>query len=73
MATAVKKQPEISELFSKLIRKNTLQHAYIFEGVAGAGKYEMATWVAQGLFCQNPAEDGSPCLECNQCLRIQES
>lgn len=72
MATAVKKQPEISELFSKLIRKNTLQHAYIFEGVAGAGKYEMATWVAQGLFCQNPAEDGSPCLECNQCLRIQE-
>lgn len=73
MATAVKKQPEISELFLKLIQNNTLQHAYIFEGVAGAGKIEMATWVAQGLFCQNPSDDGSPCLECNQCLRIQNA
>lgn len=73
MATVVKKQPEISELFLKLIQNNTLQHAYIFEGVAGAGKYEMASWVAQGLFCQNPSDDGSPCLECNQCLRIQEA
>jgi DNA polymerase-3 subunit delta' len=73
MATAVKKQPEISELFSKLIQKNTLQHAYIFEGVAGAGKFEMAIWVAQGLFCQQPADDGSPCLSCNQCLRIQQA
>lgn len=72
MATVVNKQPEISELFSKLIRNNTLQHAYIFEGVTGAGKVEMAIWVAQGLFCQNPAEDGSPCLECNQCLRIEQ-
>lgn len=72
MATVVRKQPEISSLFTKLINNNTLQHAYIFEGVAGSGKYEMATWIAQGLFCQNPTEDGSPCLECNQCMRIAQ-
>lgn len=72
MSTIVTKQPEISELFSNLIEKNLLQHAYIFEGVAGTGKYEMALWVAQRLYCQNPTSDGSPCLECNQCLRIHQ-
>jgi len=71
MATVVNKQPEISSLFTDLIQKNHLQHAYIFEGMAGTGKYEMAKWVAQGLFCQNKADDSSPCLECNQCVRIQ--
>lgn len=72
METVISKQPEIQALFTKLIQHNTLQHAYIFEGVAGAGKYEMAIWVAQGLFCQNELEDGSPCLTCNACLRIAQ-
>lgn len=72
MATIVTKQPEISTLFIKLIEANYLQHAYIFEGVAGTGKLEMAYWIAQKLYCQNPSTDGLPCLECNQCLRIQQ-
>ncbi len=72
MATELSKQPEIRELFAKLVQKNTLQHAYIFEGVAGAGKFELAIWVAQALFCPNRQEDGSPCLECNNCLRIAQ-
>lgn len=67
------KQPEIRSLFTKLIQNNKLQHAYIFEGVAGAGKYEMANWVAQGLFCQSPLEDGSPCQTCNNCMRIAQN
>lgn len=72
MATIVSKQPDISALFTKLIENNKLQHAYIFEGVAGAGKYEMAIWIAQGLHCQTPTDDGRPCLTCNQCLRIAQ-
>lgn len=66
------KQPEISHLFMNLIKTNRLQHAYIFEGVAGTGKYEMARWIAQRLYCQKPTDDGSPCLDCNQCFRIQQ-
>lgn len=66
------KQPEISHLFMNLIKTNRLQHAYIFEGVAGTGKYEMARWIAQRLYCQKPTGDGSPCLDCNQCFRIQQ-
>lgn len=71
MASVVRKQPEISALFSKIIKNNQLQHAYIFEGVAGSGKYEMAKWLAQGINCQNRTEDGEPCLTCNQCVRIE--
>lgn len=66
------KQPEISSLFTNLIETNRLQHAYIFEGVAGTGKYEMAQWIAQSLYCQKNTNNQSPCLECNQCLRIQQ-
>lgn len=72
MPTIMTKQPEISELFTNLIETNRLQHAYIFEGVAGTGKYEMAQWIAQSLYCQNNTNNQSPCLECNQCLRIQQ-
>lgn len=72
MASVVHKQPEISALFSKILKNNQLQHAYIFEGVAGSGKYEMAKWLAQGINCQNRREDGAPCLVCNQCLRIEQ-
>lgn len=71
MPTVVTKQPEISEMFANLIDKNLLQHAYIFEGVSGTGKYDMAKWVAQGLFCQNVSADHYPCLACNQCKRIE--
>ena len=72
MPTITTKQPEISNLFKNLIDTNRLQHAYIFEGVAGTGKYEMAQWIAQNLYCQNNTNNQSPCLECNQCLRIQQ-
>ena len=72
MPTIMTKQPEISHLFMNLIKTNRLQHAYIFEGVAGTGKYEMARWIAQRLYCQKPTDDGSPCLDCNQCFRIQQ-
>lgn len=72
MPTIMTKQPEISKLFTTLIETNRLQHAYIFEGVAGTGKYEMAQWIAQSLSCQNATDGQPPCLECNQCLRIEQ-
>lgn len=71
MTTVVDKQPEISSLFQRLLANNQMQHAYIFEGVAGVGKYEMAKWVAQAIYCLNPSETNAPCLSCNQCLRIE--
>lgn len=71
MTSVVNRQPEISALFSKLIKNNQLQHAYIFEGVSGSGKYEMAKWLAKALNCLNQTEEGAPCQACNQCMRIE--
>ncbi|WP_208560254.1 DNA polymerase III subunit delta' [Marinilactibacillus kalidii] len=71
MSTIIEKQSNIRRLFSKLISNQTMQHAYVFEGFAGTGKKEMALWVAQALFCQNPGENQAPCGNCHQCQRIQ--
>lgn len=71
MASVLSRQPEISALFTKLIKNGQLQHAYIFEGVAGSGKYEMAKWLAKALNCLDRTEEGVPCNSCNQCTRIE--
>lgn len=70
MSTIVKKQTDIYELFSKLIQNQTLQHAYLFEGVAGTGKKEMALWIAKARFCPHYFEQNRPCGNCHQCQRI---
>lgn len=71
MSTILERQAEVSSLFKRMNKNNQMQHAYIFEGVTGVGKYEMAKWVAQLQYCQNPTEEGGACLKCNQCLRIE--
>lgn len=68
MSTTTIKQPSIQQLFLKLIEKDNLQHAYLFDGKTGTGKKETALWIAQSLFCQD-FSDG-PCGECHTCLRI---
>lgn len=70
MVPVLNEQEEISSLFKRMKQKNQMQHAYIFEGVAGVGKYAMAKWVSQLIYCQSPTETGNPCLVCSQCLRI---
>lgn len=70
MSTITEKQPTIHRLFSKLIENNKMGHAYLFEGVSGSGKKEMALWVAKSLFCPNYEEQQAPCGECYQCTRI---
>lgn len=71
MSTSIEKQASIQSLFKKLNQNNQLQHAYIFAGLAGVGKYAMAKWVAQLQFCNTPTAEGAPCLTCNQCRRIE--
>lgn len=71
MSTIVERQTEITSLFKRMNRRNQMQHAYIFEGVSGVGKYAMAKWVGQLLHCENPTSEDGPCLECNSCRRIE--
>ena len=63
------KQPNIYRFFKKVLEKEQLVHAYLFEGGAGTGKLEAATWLAQCYFCD---EAVLACGECTNCLRIEE-
>lgn len=70
MSSIKAEQPTIYRLFSKLIQKQRLQHAYLFEGNTGTGKKRTALWIAKTLYCINLGEDLTPCQECYQCNRI---
>ncbi|EXJ23696.1 DNA polymerase III delta prime subunit [Alkalibacterium sp. AK22] len=70
MSTLTSKQPSIQRLFLQLLKQNTLQHAYIFEGKAGTGKKEMALWITQSLFC--PVSENGACGECQTCRRVKD-
>lgn len=71
MATAGVLQPNLVQQFKQIIAKQKLSQAYIFVGQRGTGKAAVALWIAQRLFCTN-LQDGAPCLQCPECVRIAE-
>lgn len=60
----------IKDFFKKVIKRQELSHAYIFEGKAASGKLDMAIWIAQALFCEDIQTNGEPCQSCLNCKRI---
>lgn len=62
-------QQKLTDYFGTLIKQKHLAHAYLLAGPKGIGKFELARWIAQGIFCQNKI-DGKPCLNCSECRRI---
>ncbi|KRL04862.1 DNA polymerase III subunit delta' [Liquorilactobacillus oeni] len=62
-------QPQLNDYFAKMINSQKLAHAYIFAGPEGSGKKELATWIAQGIYCENCVA-GHPCQKCAECIRI---
>jgi DNA polymerase-3 subunit delta' len=63
------KQPRLLAAFKHIIAQNHLAHAYLFAGMEGAGQSELATWIAQRLFCRHVV-DGEPDGTCEECTRI---
>lgn len=61
------KQPKIYNFLKKTIEKEKIVHAYLFEGESGTGKKELATWLAQCVFCE---EASLACQNCHNCQRI---
>ncbi|QBO36569.1 DNA polymerase III subunit delta' [Periweissella cryptocerci] len=66
---AEQRQPVVVQHFQKAIENQQLAHAYLFNGPSGAGRSDVASWLAMRLFCQNLV-DGQPCGECYECTRI---
>lgn len=49
-----------------------LNHAYLFEGAAGTGKYTLARALAARFLCLRPQGD-SPCGDCPSCRMLNEN
>lgn len=62
-------QPIVFKQMQQTVKQNQLAHAYLFEGVSGTGKKDLALWLAASLFCQN-LHDHLPCEECSTCVRV---
>ncbi|MFC6180382.1 DNA polymerase III subunit delta' [Lactiplantibacillus daowaiensis] len=67
--TLAAKQPHLLAAFKHIIDQNHLAHAYLFAGMEGAGQPELATWIAQRLFCLHVTA-GEPDGTCEECVRI---
>ncbi|MFE8698982.1 DNA polymerase III subunit delta' [Cytobacillus sp. FJAT-53684] len=63
-------QPIVLKMFKNTILKKRLAHAYLFEGMKGAGKREASTILAKSVFCQSPVDGYIPCEDCLNCKRI---
>ncbi|WP_255377061.1 hypothetical protein [Aerococcus sp. 1KP-2016] len=66
----IEKQGDLTAMMDRVVANDRLGHAYIFEGMMGAGQEDMALYLAAGLNCLNPSITGQPCGECNHCVRI---
>ncbi len=59
--------PSAKELRSKLsaqLREGLLSHAVLIEGEKGAGKRELALWLAKAMLCRG---ENKPCEVCSSC------
>lgn len=61
-------QPQLVREFTRILSRQQLSHAYLFAG--GFGNFEMALWLSQALFCENPQNAVEPCGVCRACRLI---
>ena len=68
------------QLLSQQFSHNTLPHAIIINGVAGAGKLKLAQWLLHLLSCQQPQSIGHEaeqtlqnCGQCKACLLVKSN
>ncbi len=63
-------QPTVLKMLKNSLLKNRVAHAYLFEGIRGTGKQEIALLLTKALFCESLIDGYKPCESCNNCLRI---
>lgn len=68
--TILKKQPQLSKLMHSVVANSKLGHAYVFEGMRGAGQLEMALYIAAMVFCETADDQPKPCGDCLHCQRV---
>lgn len=66
-ADVIGQEGSIQVLRARLRKGTGRDTSYIFAGGHGQGKTTLARILARALLCSNPAEDGDPCNECDNC------
>lgn len=65
-------QEHIAKAVMRLLQNGETPNL-VFAGIRGSGKTTLARIIAMSLSCKHPHEDGSPCLECENCRSIMET
>mgnify|MGYP005982930611 CR=1 FL=1 len=65
-------QPLLYKQLQKSFEHGRVAHAYLFEGDSGTGKQEYALWLSKRIFCLQPTQEGDPCDQCTNCIRIND-
>jgi DNA polymerase-3 subunit delta' len=61
---------KVKELLNKTIISNNILHSYLFVGIEGIGKQEIAKEFAKMILC---TENNKPCNNCKSCLQFQNN
>ena len=61
-------------MLKKIVSKEKIPHAYVFQGEQGVGKTKTAMLFAAALLCSHEEKDGvklsgEPCMECISCIK----
>ena len=59
-------------ILSQLIKRGQICRNLLLYGSVGSGKTTLARIYGKALNCDSPDEDGSPCLRCSSCKKIEE-
>ena len=58
---------ELKKILSSALEEGFISHAVLIEGEHGAGKKELALWLASAMLCR---EKNAPCGTCSVCKKI---
>lgn len=64
-------QDSIKKILINSLEQNRIHHAYLFTGTRGVGKTSVARLFAKSLNCELRIS-ASPCLQCNNCIAIEQ-
>ena len=65
-------QEALTTTLKNAVKSGKLAHAYLFCGPRGVGKTTCARIFAKAINCENPAEDGEACNQCESCKAFNE-